>query len=1262
MKKFSLRAIILKIFLSLAASTFFFILALGFIFLKTQKANPDFFATYPLTELVYEYPWDNSFLTGEKILRGKKIEGHFRAQTNRLGTVAIKFTTFNHLNYDQIIFRLKEKGKEEWFYENAYNTDPIRQEVFWPFGFPLIADSKGKTYEFEIESLRGENEQAIAINPLQKFFITKYSYSKQWLLENKKEIPSFVLQKITSSFKRLTNKDQLLIGVLALGSLLLPFLIRELTIFLISLLSKLVKIPPSMIKKLPKSKLVKFLKFMPTRFSFVILLMTKLVNFLIFTIRVITKIVSKIFATVPFLVIVSLFLLFLATASCLLDKQVFLEDTNPRDLVYWHQWPTSLLTGGEILAGQKITGEFVAHTNRLGAISVRIYDFGRDNQDLLVFRLKEKNASEWLDQKTYKTSQMRGSLFFPFGFPLIENSKSKTYEFEIESVRGTPGNAVSLVTWEKSFISKYSYPQSWLWNHKKEILPFVLKKIVSPFTRLDQNSWSFIFTLTFIPLLIYLLGLPKIKDLNFSFASSASTQIFSFGLVKENFKLIKKNQDQEVIYKILFVLAALFVSSIILHFLFPMQTEKLEWSFYLIFASLIPITFFGLGLFLNQHNLTCKTEGGIKLVFFISFFLIFTFLFSKDLLPRQTLVFLSMALIPFLPLIKTELKKNANKSLWIKITKTTLTVFTNNYFLINLVGIFSVTSFFYETLLRSPNTRSYLLNYLFLSGFLSYLAFNYQFNYRAKLKNFMPAFGLFSKLPQMFFRLVFFVFFLVLLFLAIHREAIYYAFYSHSSYYYGPVFDILNGKSLLYDTPSQYGYLSIHFIALMEKVIGVTVASFTRLDSFLYVISTALAGLIFLKLTKNKFLSLILAFLFISFQTFFSDYNSFLYPSSGPLRFGFGVLICFFLLYFPGRLSFLAGTVLASISVFWSAEVALYTAPAWIFTVVVIAWKKSGLNREFVKEVLVRLGFLFFLILLLGLAIALKEYRPSSGWPDFYNYLQYALVYQGGYYAILIPLYGNHYFYIFISIFGLGMLFHLLTKKSSSPLLPVFSFLSFYNMTIFSYFISRSWYSLITSIAGFLVIEIVLIYKLLRETLGFSARELKAYFATPAIIFCVLFVSKCYYNNNPPVNKVIESNFKFFLNLPSETTPLLAEIANKYKLEMKNVILLSTYDTQYLTEAKIKNFLPLNPSLMTFDLPGWKGKYLDPKIKQIPAGTILIDDLTLNSNPYVSESLILIKNEIERTYELIPVGKIEDKKIEIFKIGSKRKLLILNQD
>lgn len=1241
----------MKIFLSLAASAFFFIILLSHFFLNTHPVNPDYFATYPPTELVYEHFWDSSVLTGEKILKGEKVSGHFIAQINRLGTVALKFDTFNRINNDQIIFRIKEKGAKTWFYENAYNTDPIRQEVFWPFGFPLIADSQGKTYEFEIESRRGEDEQAIAINPLQKFFISKYSYPKQWLLENKKEIPSFVFQKITSAFRRLNKKDQLSIGLLTLVSLLLPFLIRELTIFLIFFLSKFIKIPLLMAKKLPESKTVEFLRFMPTYFFLgTLLLITKLFASLIFILRIISKIISKIFAKVPFLIIVSFLLLFLTIASCFFDKQVFQEDSSLRDLVHWHQWPASSLTGKEILAGEKITGEFKAPENRLGTLIIKIYDFGRDNQDQLVLRLKEKNTSSWLFQKAYETSPIRGSFFWPFGFPVIENSKSKTYEFEIESTKGSPGNAIALVRSEKLFLSKYAYSGSWLWHNKKEILPFIFKKIFLPFSRLDTVSWKHIIVLPLVPLIIYLFGLHKISRLSFSLKAKGQKNIFNLEIKKSHYLPQISKNDLEIFLKLAIVLILMIVPFSIFSLIMPLpKSEQTEWLIYEISPIVAFIIFLTLGFLFKKKRFILHVQKIINFFLFMSLVFFLSIMFLKDLYPRQIAFFLPIACLPIALVIKEKYRKTSS------IMATLKMIFNHQYFLINLLGIFGVFSFFYETLLHNPNNRSIFLAYLLIIGILGYLILNYQVSFKWPFKKN-------GRFPNFLGKIILIVSGSLLLFIAIHREIFLYAIAIHTYYYVGPGLDIINHKSLLYDTPSQYGYLSMHFVAALQKIYGFTIGAFIFFNSLLYIISTVIAGFIFFKLTKKLFWTVILSLIYIGFQTFFSDYNSFLYPSSGPLRFGFGLLIIFFLLYFPNWLSFIFGTILASVSVFWAAETAMYIVPAWIFTCLVIAWTKHGLSRAFLKESLLKTIAFFITTLLLTLMIIIKEYRPGYGFPPLWNILDYAMASTNGLNSILMPTYGNHYLAILILVFGLGVLLHLLVKKSYPKVLPALTFIVIHNIAIFSYFVNRSWYSLVIGLAGFFLIEVVLIYKAIQKTKEVNQQKFKAYFGLPIVIFSVLFIAKCY-NLFPDEITMFKYNLSQLSVYKVQPKPLLTQIAENYKVNTQKVVLLSIYDTLYLSEVGAKNLLSLNPNSMTFALPDWREKYLNPQINNLPSGIIFIfDDSLVDWDPTSHVYLNEIRKMIEEKYELILLGEIKEKKVKVFKILGKKILPQINQN
>jgi len=1258
-----------------------FAFGIFYIFFYDRPQNNDAFAQYPFTEVVYQYSLPKQSLSGKDILAGEKIRGQFRASAKNLGTVAIKFDTHNKINWDLIIFRIREKGKSVWYSENTYRTDQIRQEVFWPFGFNLIGNSEGKPYEFEIESFEGIPGDAIAINSSQNSFIAKYSYPKQWLLKNKQEIPYFIKHKIVSFFNSLDNTSKFSIIITLLLSLILPFIF-----------SKLITV----LKNLSRADLRAWVNKFTQGTKIVILLarvsvniFRNIVHFFLHALRFFSRACFNIYRKIPFLIITTLILLCVGTYAALLDQRVFFEDTRFMSLSTSHRFEKTTLNKVEflgkqlktgqrpldeknaLLAGQKIRGQFVANYNHLEIVSIGVFDFYRANTDQVIFRLKEVGKTKWDVENVHDTSVMRSSMFWPFGFVPISHSRGKQYEFEIQSTKGEIGNAIALLPTEPSFFTKYRFSGSFLINQPGEILPFLFAKAYIPFTKLDRASWLFLITLPLIPLIMYLLGLGKIKDMQVAIKANNHHQIFGFGIKKERSQVDSENGYIELFSKICIVLVTIVICTSLIYNAFTLRTKDLDWYVFEFISVLTVAMFLGLGAIFSKYTIVHKIEKWIRWIVLIVFCTFVIFLFGNKYFPPPIIFFLLLAFIPIMPIIKKEFKTAKDfqaSNIWKKI----LAILSHKYFLTNVVSIFIVTSFFSETLLNTSNRRTYFMTWFLSSAFLSYIVFNYQFFFRFKLGESIPLLELYQKpVFRNIFQIILMIIGSVFLFLSIHGTIVNYLFYSHSAFYIGPAHDILQGKSLLYDTPSQYGYLSIHFVSLIQRLMGGTVETFDRFNTFLFVISTLISGLIFYKLTKKLSISFLLAFIFIGFSTFFSDYHDFLFPSSGPLRFGFGLLICFFLLYFPGRISFLAGTILSAISVFWSPETSIYVVPAWLFTCSIIAWRKHGRSTTFVKEMILKTGVLVFFVFILAVSIFLKEYRPESGLPNFYNFIQYAQIYKGGFYSILTPLYGNYYFYVFIAVLGLGVLFHILTKKLDSWVLPAFAYIAIYNVAIHSYFVYRSWYSLIINNAGFLVIELVLMYKILYDTKNLNQRQLKGYFGASIIIFFTLFAFKCYYNN-PHIFDIVKLNVFSLSSSKSSTFSFLTSIAKDFNLDMKNIIVLSEYDTFYVTDAKVKNFLPLNPSVMTFVLPDWRKKYIYPKIKNIPLGTIVVFDPNLpDYDPQVGKFLISLKDEIKKSYELTLVGIVDDKntiekigegasikreRIEIFKITAKKTL------
>jgi hypothetical protein len=109
----------------------------------------------------------------------------------------------------EIIFRLKEKGAENWFYESPYFFEQATPSHLFPFGFPIIEDSEGKTYLVEIEG-RGEPNGktpslyvfAAADSAGRPYLYSRYVYRQENLKKDWQPILKNTLAKIGLIFKK----------------------------------------------------------------------------------------------------------------------------------------------------------------------------------------------------------------------------------------------------------------------------------------------------------------------------------------------------------------------------------------------------------------------------------------------------------------------------------------------------------------------------------------------------------------------------------------------------------------------------------------------------------------------------------------------------------------------------------------------------------------------------------------------------------------------------------------------------------------------------------------------------------------------------------------------------------------------------------------------------------------------------------------------------------------------------------------------------
>lgn len=433
--------------------------------------------------------------------------------------------------------------------------------------------------------------------------------------------------------------------------------------------------------------------------------------------------------------------------------------------------------------------------------------------------------------------------------------------------------------------------------------------------------------------------------------------------------------------------------------------------------------------------------------------------------------------------------------------------------------------------------------------------------------------------------------------------------YHHYISFAGAAFDVLKGKQLLVDTPSIYGYLSIHFIAAVLKHVGVTLRSFHFLNMGLFAGYFILACLVIFKLVKNRLWALAIAIMWISLPTIFSYHSVSFPPQIGPLRFGLSLLVIAALAYLPVRLAVILGSLFSAVALFWSAETAIYVIPAWLVTLLVFGKR----DRLVGLGLLTMVGSLIYLLL------------RSNGF-SFGRFVEFASSIQGGVVALPIPFFGNYYLAVMVLILGVvAIAYHWQ---------PLMVFLTVHNLAIFSYFVSRSHENNIVNLSGFIILELLVI--------GQNWR-IKKLLIVPLTLFLTLFGFRLF-------SQILKQDIHGWLPAGSDG-PVLTVALEQYRLQNRPVALLADDgDTRLLIESGIKNELPLNPAIMnTWLKPGSEYQYLDPATEKLLPGTLVIVAADTDGG-----FLAPAWQKIQNLYRLNQVGIIPEVNLTIYEIQTPR--------
>lgn len=270
---------------------------------------------------------------------------------------------------------------------------------------------------------------------------------------------------------------------------------------------------------------------------------------------------------------------------------------------------------------------------------------------------------------------------------------------------------------------------------------------------------------------------------------------------------------------------------------------------------------------------------------------------------------------------------------------------------------------------------------------------------------------------------------LVIILLSIRSDSLFiYGAGYHWEYFVGPIRALRDGGHLLYDVPSQYGFLNI-LLASKIPVASSWQALYIFQASLLIVVSCAL---IFSLWSRGQVFwarfALVVAVLLTLFYADPEWIGPQPFPSSSAVRFIWCYLILSASLFWANaRLFNWVVAFLWCVGALWSAESSFYITAIYGFMLLAIVMGRTGIQEK--TRALVHYLIPAVALLTVSISLIWATYSFAYGiTPDFKLYFEYVLGYAAGHGYVPFDLTGPGNF-LFILFIALGFIFISLFKK-----------------------------------------------------------------------------------------------------------------------------------------------------------------------------------------------------------------------------------------
>ena len=402
------------------------------------------------------------------------------------------------------------------------------------------------------------------------------------------------------------------------------------------------------------------------------------------------------------------------------------------------------------------------------------------------------------------------------------------------------------------------------------------------------------------------------------------------------------------------------------------------------------------------------------------------------------------------------------------------------------------------------------------------------------------------------------------------------------SYFYGPVWEVLQGKTLYTEAASQYGFGSILFLALLIKVGLLNPWYLPVFVWLLYIVEYLLCFYIIKKVSGSMLLSL-LGLVSIITLNYYSLYHlPASIPQVGPLRW-LPLVLSLVLLFKFKNLGSKVYIFFIAASSFWVIDSGISLILAYLFTLFILTLSDFDFWTKAIKNT----AWFFFSLLVIFLGINLIHllfgYRFVNIFLLFAKFGQYAKAGFGmlpidsySYFWLVILIYFASIIYFFRNVFSPSNISHL-----TSNTLLLFSA----NLSLFAsvYFVGRSHPHNLFNISIFPLLNAFLLIGLIYRKIPTS------YFKLLTSIFLFLvFIVYPVYQRQEVMTKMIKTKIQAIKTgkiFQPEARDILTKKYSKdvnlinSKIADEKIVILSPDDTYLFYLSGKKNLLNDNSQI-----------------------------------------------------------------------------------